>query len=271
MPDNSPGEHDQLNASWQQNLPLLIGLLSLGFIAVRLLGVAGGDPETAYAILQAEGTASVAVGTLIPAAGLIIFGIGIVLISYSFRYRRKKNTLAAAFLLVAAVAALEMAIITAPAIALLTSIGATAFFVFFSVLVHTTRTGRKDSLKDELKDIDSKTFLFGVTAIYSICVLAFMVLYSIPWVPTQNIAIKGRASFSAFVLAQNNTTTFILTQNPIEVIQLPSDRIISQEVCKTPDFTINEETINQLLGNPFTAGAHSASSYPRCGRGYFNS
>jgi hypothetical protein len=73
------------------NLALLAGFLSVVFVAVRLLSVTGFDPETAYAVLQAQGTGSVIVGSLVPIAGLILFPVGFVLTFISYTRILKKN------------------------------------------------------------------------------------------------------------------------------------------------------------------------------------
>jgi hypothetical protein len=63
------GGSDSNYWNWTEHLALMIGGVSTLLIAVRLLSAADFAPETAYAILQSNGTTAVIVGTLIPLIG----------------------------------------------------------------------------------------------------------------------------------------------------------------------------------------------------------
>jgi hypothetical protein len=58
-------------SDWKEHLGLLLGAISTVFIAIRILSLAHFNPETAYGILQAGGTAAVIVGALLPSVGII--------------------------------------------------------------------------------------------------------------------------------------------------------------------------------------------------------
>jgi hypothetical protein len=62
------------NDDWKwlkDNSTAFIALLSVAVVAIRLLAVSRGDPETAYAILQIGGTGSVLIATLVSTLGLL--------------------------------------------------------------------------------------------------------------------------------------------------------------------------------------------------------
>jgi hypothetical protein len=62
----------------REHLPLLVGIISTLFIAIRILSAAGFDPETAYAIIQAGGAASVILGAALSSVGEISLIIALI-------------------------------------------------------------------------------------------------------------------------------------------------------------------------------------------------
>ena len=124
----NPDEPDEPKLSraivweWKEHIPLLIGCLSLLFVGARLFSISGGDLETADAILQASGTATIIIGAFMPLIGPIFLVVGvalsIVLISGSslvdFRPKRPLIILALSFdAVVAAIAPVELVIFVA--------------------------------------------------------------------------------------------------------------------------------------------------------------
>lgn len=246
-----------LDFSWRENLTLFIGLFSVGFVAARLLGIATGDPETAYAILQAEGTGPVIVGSLIPAVSLLLFPLAVIGLSYStskVRYASASNLL---LMTVVGIFATIVTVFTAPAGIFVTSI----LFTLIATLL------ARFSLPVRRRTGDKWPSLYIVLIAYAVAVLAFTSLSSEPWLPSDNITLKGQRDFSAFILNQNSQATFILTQNPTAVVQLSSNQIVTTEICKTPSYRSLEATINQWLGNILRTAM--IYSYPECAPGYF--
>ena len=56
---------------WDEHVPLLIGGVSTLFISIRILSMANFNPQTAYGILQAGGTAAVIIGAILSIIGTI--------------------------------------------------------------------------------------------------------------------------------------------------------------------------------------------------------
>ena len=237
-------------------------MLSIGFISARLLAVATGDPETAYAILQATGTGSVIAGGLIPAIGLLVFPLIGVAIYHGLSKARIADSTQTVIMLALGTLALVITIFTAPAVALLASL--------FTTLVVISVAAAASFLAMEKGRRTIKKFRpspYALVAVYSVTAVVFVSLSLTPWVPSENIVMKGRQSFSAYILAQNDKITSFLTQNPTAVVQVPTNQIISTQICKTPDYRSQEETINQWFGNLF---ASKIFPYPRCDPGFYN-
>jgi hypothetical protein len=256
-----------LELAWRQNWPLLIGLSSVGFISARLLGVATGDPETAYAILQAAGTGSVVVGGLIPAIGLLLFPISVAVYHYGFSRATSTRHSEAPLMIAIGSTALVITIFTAPAGPLLGTI-------IFSVFVIAAASWLRYIARPKVGQRKRGRFSIVwppphiLIALFSAIAIASTIVSSNPWLPSQNIIMKGRHGFSAFILAQTDQTTTILTQRPTAVVQLPSSEIITTEICKTLNYRSQEETINQWLGN-FLSG-RPIHSYPRCDPSFYS-
>jgi hypothetical protein len=247
------------NVPWIQNWPLIIGAVSVSFIAGRLLGVAAGDPETAYAVLQEQGTASVVVGSLIPAVGLLAFPAAVLAMRAQANNRYDKTTHGLLFAVL--VGALILTFFTAPALVL----GGSVALAFFTAIAHqsTLAFGRK---KHRRSPFNLHPSLNEVATIYTIVVLTLITLNSVPWLPSVEISMKSRAHFTGYVLSQNNGTTSILRKTPVSVLQIASGSISSITDCKPSDYFENEETINQLFGDFMNKGPFSIGNvkYPRC-------
>jgi hypothetical protein len=257
------GKQSALELAWRRNWTLLVGLFSVGFISARLLTAASSDPETAYAILQATGTGSVVVGSLIPAIGLLVFPLLVIGASHGLSAERLTDRSLNALMMAAAVLAGVVTILTAPAIPLLVDIAFTLIIVAGAALFpRSTWEQRRHHIKDLLPSS------YALITVYSVIAIVFTVIYSAPWLPTQNITMKGQQEFSAYILSQGNQTTSILTQNPTAVLQLPSNQIVMTQICKTPYYRSGEETIAEWLG--ISVNGNRVVSYPKCDGNYFN-
>ena len=56
---------------WKDNSTVIIGVLSVAVVAIRVLGASRGDPEIAFAILQAGAAGPVLIATLVSTLGLL--------------------------------------------------------------------------------------------------------------------------------------------------------------------------------------------------------
>lgn len=256
-----PDRQSAIEVAWRHNWTLLIGLFSVAFIAVRLLAAATGDPETAYAILQATGSGSVVVGSLIPAVGLLVFPLAVIGFSYNLSRKAFHDRSQALLMLATFALSLVVTTLTAPAIPLVLSIGTTLASVIFTA---TTPFSTLRQRMHNSKDLWPSPY--ALISVYAATAIVFTAVSSTMWLPTQNIITKERPGFSAYVLSQNDQNTWILTQYPTSVVQVPTKEIITMQICKTPDYRSQEETITELLGNSRNSGAF----YPRCDRNYFD-
>jgi hypothetical protein len=257
-PQRKPSKQSSLESAWRQNWTLLVGLFSVGFISARLLAAASDDPETAYAILQATGTGSVVVGSLIPAIGLLVFPLLVAGVSHGFSRERLADKSQTALMLAIGALAGVITIFTAPAAPLLFAIVFTSFTVILSAFspISTWKQRRRN-----LKSLIPSPYV--LVTVYSVVAIVSTALSSTLWLPSENIIMRGRPGFSAYILAQNDQTTTILTQNPTAVIEIPSSQIVLTQICKTPDYRSQEETIVEWLGTS------SVGFYPKCDGNYF--
>lgn len=261
----TPDPPSNSDKPWLQHLTLLVGLTSVAFIAIRLLSVSAGNPETAYAILQAEGTGSVIVGSLISWVGLIAAPVGI----FAFWYlgvlgSRSRDSATALWQDTASVSlgifvlAVIISYFTTPVISFLVITGSWLFtcLVVLAVNVFTQRRAvKKVGFREKLPSI------WTMAVLYLGLALVLLAVYGNPWVPPQNIVLRGHPAFSAYILSQTSDTTVILTRDHKLVRQIKTGQIISQEICQPPRYSLDQETLSQFLNS-------SKGSYPRCAHDY---
>lgn len=258
---------DLNNSSWwRDNLSLVVGSLSAGLIALRLLVVARGDPETAYAILQAGGTAAILTGTLVSVVGLIAAPISFLLFFYAWLHfcaRRTQGTTSWIALFGASAVSAYIAIFAAPAALLL--LGIALGFVVWLVLRQPRIRGlimpEDDSHPKSRGSIPSWAY------ITIICYLALTMITQLwspkPWLPIQSIETKTQ-TFNGYVLSETNGDAYILTATPTGVTQVPSSSIESATECKpSSSFVFSQETLAEIIESPYR------TSYPACPFGRF--
>jgi hypothetical protein len=255
---------DEAIPPWFRNWTLLAGVISVSFVAVRLLGVAAGNPETAYAILQSQGTASVIVGSIIPQIGIFALPTSFVLVSAA--ENRKFDHLTRSILLILGMASFVIALFTAPAI--FTGISIVGAFMLACMYELNNRMGNntKESTRQSRKWWRPAGGL--ILVVYIAFSLAQAAVFPNPWLPSEQIVIKNHTSITGYVLSQNTGLTTILVKNPVSVIQVPSGSISGQTICRTSDYFFYEETVNEFFGNfisRVTVGPLSGT-YPPCGR-----
>jgi hypothetical protein len=259
-----PSEPYSPRSSWQVNLGLVIGLASVTFIAGRLLGIAAGDPETAYAILQAEGTGPVIVGSLIPMVGLMAAPVAIFASYYSISLGLKgpDHYMVAIFATVGSLATV-IVFFTTPAQDLLLSCSVALIgIVFFRIAMALVVKFRPHHRKDVYHAQEQSHPLRAFIVIYTLFVLGVSTLSSTPWLPEQNIGIKGHDDFSGYILSEASGTTFILTHNPTGVSREASSDILFVKLCRASNYLVQQGTLNQWLGSFMSADR--ITSYPHC-------
>jgi hypothetical protein len=245
---------------WQDNSPVIIGILSVAVVAIRLLGVSRGDPQIAYAILQAGGTGNVLIGTLVSTLGLLAIPSLAAFGFHTFKHRRDKSLVEFHVLLAGSLAMLYIALYMAPidflVLGMVEAVAAVA-----AALILTRR--------EQESSWDGTKILSIFICIYVSVVLLFELASPTPWLPIQAISVAGQ-KFSGYVLSQADGQTSILTYNPDLVISVPSQRILVATQC-TPHYYIEEQAtivymferlINKLTDYPACPSARYSQSSP---------
>ena len=213
----------------------------MAVVAFRLLAVARGDPEIAYAILQTGGTGTVLTATLVSTLGLlalpffVIFGING---TNASRELRKANlgplgSINTQLLLTGSLVMLTIALYMSPVLGLLLGIGAALPALLVWGPIRTLTSG--------------KSFLFLYVSIYFFALLGYSLLSPTPWLPVQAIYLAGQKPFSGYVLSQANGEYSILTSKPEGLINVPSQSILRTEQCTPPLYELEQATLLDLF------------------------
>jgi hypothetical protein len=276
---------------WQENLSLLIGSLSAAAIAVRLLVVSRGDPETAFAILQASGTGAVLVGTLVSVVGLAAAPIGLLFFFYA---RRPQEAVLKTILYGAAAASFYIALFTAQALELLAGI---VIIILVRVLCAKSSQMRERALKslgagqtasaaaspsdDESSrysqaasknDSQPETLRKSLVPAWASIAIVIYLLFTLgaqtfspkPWLPIEAITMHNGQKFSGYVLSDTNGMIYILTASPTGVIHVPITTILDTKNC-SPGLSLSMQvTLAEIFETPYRM------SYGTCPSTRFN-
>ena len=247
-------------ASLLKNWPVLAGVFSVGFVAARLLGASAHDPETAYAILQIQGTGNVIAGSLISGFGLIAAPLAVISFC-AYKIRRDPNKASLAWL--AGIFGFIIVAYTAPfgiftALVALTAVFSFALWLIRIMFCYIARRKNKDSPPR------ARLSVYEMTAIYlGLTLLFFTVARLPPWLPAENIIWKG-STLTVYVLSQDPAITYILQENPVRIGRLPTSEVTSQWYCSTPGYVFGDEPLVQLLRRIGFLNPGDAPIYPRC-------
>ncbi len=249
----SPVKKDDRNdwRWWTDNSAVLIGILSVAVVAMRLLGVARGDPETAYAILQVGGTGNVLIATLVSALGLLAIPATAILGFYAWDTRRTEQSPTRFYqLLVAACTMAFIALYMAPTASLILSVLILAPIIII-VIFAAARHWRSPRWK---------TLLALSVVAYIFLIVCYQAVSPTPWLPEQNITVIGRSPLTGYVLSQANDRTSILTSRGEEVLSVPSNRIQSIVQCTPHLYAWQQATFFAIIERSF----HKLANYPPC-------
>ena len=228
------------SAWWKDNSTVIIAILSVAVVAIRVLGASRGDPEIAYAIIQAGAAGTVLIATLVSTLGLLAIPASAVFVFYTWRERgtRPRST---NFILLGSVsvAMFYMAFNMAPVGFLVLSM------LLVAVMAFLWRFRKNQKLKSFVVWLgfhvdDTKAFLFIGICLYILGIFLYELLSPTPWLPVQSISIPGQ-TFEGYVLSQGNGQTSILTSNPEEVISKPSQSILPATMQCTPSRFLEEQ------------------------------
>jgi hypothetical protein len=227
---------------WKDNSTVIIAILSVAVVAIRLLGVARGDPEIAFAILQIGGTGTVLIATLVSTLGLLAIPVCAVFIYNTWENR--KNATKFLVLTACSFGMLTIALYMAPAFLLAISIPLLILAVILSL--GTLSTGPQT--------------LTGFIALYVFGLFIFGLFSPTPWLPVQEIHAAGQGPFTGYVLSQDNGETSILTANPEGVISISSQKILATEQCTPPYYLWEQATIFEFI----SGWQSKLTTYPSC-------
>ena len=252
--------------SWQDNFAVIIGILSVAVVAIRLMGVARGDPAIAYAILQSGGTSNVLIGTLVSTLGLLAIPTAVALFFYAIR-TEKAHTLPRHILLTAAFGMLYVSIYTAAlasfVVAILVVIAVAIIrliWPFAQRLIWRMPFVQNSEEKPEEKwKWRGTTFLSVGICIYVSVVAGYEMFSPAAWLPVQAISVAGQRPFSGYVLSQADGNTSILTSNPDGVISVHSQSVQATQ-CTPRHYEEEQATIVYVVESWF----QKITNYPSC-------
>jgi hypothetical protein len=270
------GREPKPGLQWQNNLTLILGVLSLALIAIRLLTVAGFDPETAYDILQAEGTGDVIVGSLVSIVGLIFAPVGFILL-YTYRSQRRSvpRKPYAHYQLLGGLSLVVLTIFMSPFFVLLVSV---IIVVIATLLSRSYRSWAQNKdikmaatllsrlyrrSSQEIEKVTPPPVSLGLEAIliYAVAVIVIGFGSNNPWIPSQIIAAKHHPIFTGYVLSEANGELTILIRGPIEVVEISSQNVTLSE-CRPSRYFWEQETFGEFIA--FHSPVPWRSGYPDC-------
>ncbi len=235
---------------WSEHLPLLVGLASAFFVAIRILSAAGFNVETAYGILQSGGTATVLIGATLSSVGVICVAISAICF---YRYieipwdRLKEMTRQRQLNSIVGIAFGVASLFTAPVglLVIIVLIVVAYFVLAYGVgpLLNRIQGGPSDEqvrtaiarrdpdvmrqmlAKKERNERSARRW-FKLTVIP----LAYAILTLPPWMPAQELNIRGAKPVVAYVLSESETnlTILLVVTRHIEYIDISS--VISRTV-----------------------------------------
>ena len=247
-------ETSNKNDDWEwlkDNSTAIIAVLSVAIVAIRLLAVARGDPQTAYAILQIGGTGSVLIATLVSALGLLAVPACATFGFYAWRTAGDtpsgSSILSTRVILLSAGGAVMflIALDMSPVILLLWSI---VFLGIQTIIAVRVRDGRE------------KLLILISVVVYVVGILIYEGVSPTPWLPVQTITVAEQSPFSGYILSQANGQTSILTRVPEGVITIPSQEITTIEQCTPHFYLLEQATLLDLVENFF----HELVTYKPC-------
>jgi len=232
---------------WKDNSTVIIAVLSVAVVAIRLLGVARGDPEIAYAILQIAGTGTVLIATLVSTLGLLAipaFAIFAFYARQSFAKQKKFSATQFQLLLASSFAMLVIALYMSPVFLLAYSLAWWIPLIILSLTIPTT----------------GARYLVIFVSAYVVGIFLYGLFSPTPWLPVQAISVAGQKPFTGYVLSQANGTTSILTSDPEGVIILPSQSVLAIGQCTPPGYQLEQGTLSDW----FEHIDHKLMTYTAC-------
>jgi hypothetical protein len=269
---SSAMEEDSSASLLKQQLPLIVGMLTTIFIALRILSAAAYNPTTAYGILQAEGTGTVIVGSLLSVIGIFpVWLFAISIFAYDGLTKKRQDSVRAYF--IGTLVALFLAgIFITPILGLIFMAGVGVFEVW--IRGEWRRNARKDreargKLAEELqfehdrrvgnlvRTIRKRKSSVPATVVIFAVLLIFQSVSALPWLPTEKVDVKGTGPLVGWVLSSPGTfTSVLLTTGQIKY--LATNAITGRQIC----IDFGQAPINTTIPELTTRSVYPACPFP---------
>lgn len=248
----------------KNHLPLLAGVLTTLFITLRIFSAAEYNPVTAYGILQAEGTGTVIIGSLLSIIGTLPVWLTLIcVLTYDDLPEKERNS--ARSLYVGALALLFLiGFFITPALNLLFMALAVSADTFLRAdRLRNTRISREARVKlpPELQfEVDKRTRELvqrlgkrrrglAIAVVIIVIVLWQSTISATPWLPTERVDIKGTTPLVGWVLSSSQPfTSVLLTTGQIKYVA--TNTIVGREICIEFEQAALNKTIPELTSRP---------------------
>lgn len=208
---------------WWDHLGLLLSGALFVLVLVRVLFAAGFDTTTAMAILQHGGTANVVLGSTFASLPLLTsLMTGHVVARFVFGPRPGLTWLPL----------LLLGLVLAVAYVALVAFAAVAILIVLGLLIHWCRRGKSTPptapvTEEEVPDQSLLTT--------GLLFLVLLPMSASSWLPTEELSVRGSASFTGYVLASEGADTYLLTEEVPEHVQSVPTEYLKRRLCQTEE------------------------------------
>jgi hypothetical protein len=264
--------------SWvREHLGVVLTLATGVAISIRVLSSAALDPETALILLEAQGTAAVILGSLLPVLPLLPGLASVFALIATFGSRPISRTRLATALVLLGVSAVMVPLGSVALLLVLPTVIVALYAARLSWSVCQLRTARRERDRAKVHDAveavrylnavrlgagnyGSPRFIFLISS-----VTVSLVLFSAPpWLPTESIR-AGGDPFTGYVLGSDDEMLIILKDSPRTAIRIPKANV-QRSYCTKPDE--DEGTSLSRLASSGTPLLFQLSSTTPRARGY---
>jgi hypothetical protein len=225
------------------HLPLFVGILTALFIASRILSIADFSPETAYAILQASGSAAVVVGAglqflpvIPPAFGLTYLAFFLNSGSDIRKLRKPFNIFIIASIAIFSVFVTPLAVLVTALFGVLA--GTLISYIFWVrlgrrsvALIDDPERSKQQTVRKQVEGAQSVIKIIKITTIIILAFYAaFFIFSTAPWLPAQYLQVRGKV-IVGYVLSSGPSYYTVLENNPRRVVYISLASVNKQSFC----------------------------------------
>lgn len=256
---------------WKEHIGLILGTVSALFVAIRILSLAQFNPETAYGILEAGGTAAVIIGALLSAVGQIALIISMICVITIIIRRSAKEVKYEAQLIFVGILFGLVSIVTAPFL-LLCLAAATIGIGWIRARSSYRRLDKRvaevvarndpaelNSAREELEKTreDAQQRMKAASfqlMIGAAIVLGLFTLTAPPWYPSEKLDVKGFHPQTVYVLSEDQNEIAVLNANTRQLEYFDVHLVESRELCSygrssVADALLNYESLPGLFNS----------------------